>query len=288
MSGSATSDDPAGLRVIVLAGRNDGAPDPLAQRFGQSHRSLIPLAGQPMIAHVLHTALHHPRTASLAICIEREAFGPVWDVLTSLPGRGSVALIPARACLADSVRDAAKGWEGPLLVITADHALLTAETIDAVAGALTHADVALALSPRAEVERAHRAAKRRFLSFRDGAYAACDIYGAAGPAALHAVDVFGGGAQASPGARIRLALGTLGLLLLRARLLTLPATARMASRHLGLRLAPVVLADGSQALDVDDYRSYAVARDLLDDRQRRLPAVQGSSAQGRADRRRAG
>ncbi|MEJ2457376.1 MAG: NTP transferase domain-containing protein [Novosphingobium sp.] len=187
---TALPDSGAALRLVVLAGQSRGAADPLAERFGQSHRSLIPLAGQPMIAHVLRTASLHPMVESLAVCIEREAFGPVWDELTRLPGRGTVALVEARENLADSVRDAVQGWGGPVLVTTADHALLSTEAIDAVAGALSRSDAVIALSPRDCVEAAHRAAPRRFLSLRDGDYAPCDIYGLVGPRAIRAVEVF--------------------------------------------------------------------------------------------------
>lgn len=263
---SSSAEEPA-LRLIVLAGQPKRVVDPLAERFGESHRSLIPLAGQPMIAHVLRTAMAHPRIESLAICIEREAFAPVWDVLTRMPGRGIVALVEAREHLADSVRDAASGWDGPLIVTTADHALLTIEAIDAVADALGRADAAITLAPRDCVEAAHRCAPDRFLTLRDGEYAACDIYGIAGPAGIDAVEVFRGnrGFDRS-GSRIWRAAGILGLLLMRCRMLTLAAAAEFASRRLKLRLSAVVLSDGSQAIDVDDDRSYAVARDLLENR----------------------
>ncbi|KHK89511.1 NTP transferase domain-containing protein [Novosphingobium malaysiense] len=265
--GLRTSPESPPLRLIVLAGQPKGVADPLAERFGESHRCLIPLAGQPMIAHVLRTAMAHPRVESLAICVEREMFAPMWDMLTSMPGRGIVALVEAREHLADSVRDAAGGWEGPVVVTTADHALLTLEAIDAVAEALTRADAAITLVPRDCVEAAHRSAPRRFLSLRDGEFAACDIYGIAGPVAVRAVEAFRGnrGFDRS-GSRIRRAAGILGLLLMRGRMLTLAAATELASRKLKLRLCAVVLADGSQAIDVDDHHSYAAARDLLDDR----------------------
>ncbi|MCJ2188329.1 NTP transferase domain-containing protein [Novosphingobium beihaiensis] len=264
---TALPDSASALRLVVLAGQSKGARDPLAERFGQSHRSLIPLAGQPMIAHVLRTASLHPLVESLAICIEREAFGPVWDVLTRLPGRGTVALVEARAHLADSVRDAVQGWDGPVLVTTADHALLSAEAIDAVAAAMAGADAVIALSPRHCVEAAHRSAPHRFLSLQDGDYAPCDIYGLSGPGAIGAVEVFrGNGVLDRSGARIRRAAGIVGLLLMRCRMLTLAKAITFASRRLGLRLGAVILEDGAQAIDVDDDHSYAAVRDLLESR----------------------
>ena len=262
------------MRLVVLAGQRRGGADPLAVRFGKSHRSLIPLAGRPLIAHVLQTAAAHPRVASLAVCIEREAFDPVWDVLTQLPGRGTVALVEARENLAESVRDAAQGWEGMLIVTTADHALLRAESIDAMVAALADTDVAFALAPRAAVERAHRASATRYLVFRDGEYAACDIFGIAGPEALRAADVFAGNARFErSGGRILRAGGVIGLALMWCGLLTLQGAVARAARHLGLQVRAVVLEDGSQAIDVGDDHSYAAARDLLGESAPEAPAA---------------
>lgn len=260
-TGPANEEPP--VRMVVLAGQRPGI-DLLARRFGRSHRSLIPMGGRPLIAHVLQTAAGHPRIASLAVCIEREAFEPVWDVLTRLPGRGTVALVEACGNLADSVRNAAQGWEGQLIVTTADHPLLSPEAIDATLAALDEADAVFTLVPRAAVEGTHRSARARFLAFRDGDYAACDIFGMAGPQAMGAAEVFRGtGRFDRSGRRMVRAGGVLGLALMRCRLLTLRGAVARGSRHLGLKLEAVVLGDGTQAIGVDDDRSYAVVRELL-------------------------
>lgn len=272
-------DEPKPIRLIVLAGRRRNGPDLLAERFGESHKCLIPLAGRPLIAHVLQTGASHPRVASLAVCVEREAFEPIYDVLTRLPGRGAVALVEARANLADSVRAAAEGWDGPLIVTTADHALLDEASIDEVAEALDTSDVAIALARREAVEAAHPAGHRRYLSLRDGEFAVCDLYGMAGTRALRAVEVFRGddGFDRS-GRRIARATGFIGLVMTLLGLETLASAAHRASRHLALGVRAVVLGDGSQAIDVDDDRTYAVVRDLLDARPRaEAPRAQQSA-----------
>lgn len=271
MKGSSHSperrDEPKPIRLIVLAGRRRHGPDPLAERFGESHKCLIPMAGRPLIAHVLQTGASHPRVASLAVCVEREAFEPIYDVLTRLPGRGAVALVEARANLADSVRAASGGWDGPLIVTTADHALLSSASIDEMVEALETADVAVALTRREAVEAAHPAGHRRYLSLRDGEFAVCDLYGMAGARALRAVEVFRGddGFDRS-GRRIARAAGFVGLVMALFGLETLASAVERASRHLALNVRAVVLGDGSQAIDVDDDRTYAVVRDLLDAR----------------------
>lgn len=253
---------------MVLAGHGLGpvGTDALAERFGERHRCLIPLAGRPLIAHVLQTAAQHPRVASLAVCVEREAFDPIWDVLTRLPGRGSVALVEAREDIAASVRAAAQDWDGPLLVTTADHALLSADSIDAMADALEGCDVTFALARREAVEAAHPSALRSYLTLRDGAFATCDLYGMAHTRFVDAVEVFRGariGGRES--ARILRAIGFVGLALVKLGLESLSGAVVRASRRMGLRVRAVILPDGTQAIDVDNDRTYAIVRDLLGD-----------------------
>lgn len=259
--------DTAPVRLVVLAGLPGHGRDALAERFGLEHRSLIPLNGRPLIAHVLQTAASHPAIASLAICTGREAFDPVWDVLTRLPGRGTVALVEARDSIEASVHAAAADWDGPLLVTTADHALLSARSIDSMLEALQLCDVAVAISPRAAIEAWDGGAPRKYLEFSDGSFAACDLYGVSAAQALRAVGVFRGrGAMERPLARLVRAIGLWGVALMRLRMLALGVAVERASRRLDLRLRAVVLEDGTQALDVDDEHSYAAVCRLLGER----------------------
>ena len=42
--------------ILILAGRRAGAIDPLAAAYGVADKCLVPVAGRPMIAHVLESA----------------------------------------------------------------------------------------------------------------------------------------------------------------------------------------------------------------------------------------
>lgn len=256
------------LRVIVLAGGKAGA-DSLARHFGMSHRCLIPLSGRPLVAHVLQIAALHPAVESLAVSVEREAFDGLFDVLSQLPGRGIVKLVEARANLVDSVMAAAEGWDGPLLITTADHALLSPGSIDAMLEALegSKAEIAVAMATRGSVLAVNPDRAIRFHEFSDDAYASCNLYAVAGPEALHAAEVFrGGGRFAGNAWRVLRAFGLMDLVLLRLRAVSLAAALARVSARLRLRILPVVLADGSQAIDVDDERSHAVVEALLRER----------------------
>ncbi|HUD30311.1 MAG TPA: nucleotidyltransferase family protein [Novosphingobium sp.] len=264
------------LRVIVLAGRDAREADPLARAFGMSHRCLVPVAGRPLVAHVLQIAALHPAVESLAVSVEREAFDGLFDVLSQLPGRGIVKLVEARANIVDSVMAAAEGWEGPLLVTTADHALLTPASIDAMIAALASGgtEIAVAMAPRDAALGVNPDRALRFHEFADDAYASCNLYALAGPEALRAAEVFrGGGRFAGNAWRVLRAFGLVSLVLLRLRAVSLAEAMTRVSQRLALRIVPVVLADGSQAIDVDDERSHAVVEGILAERSAPVPAL---------------
>lgn len=256
---------PLPLRVIVLAAQRPGAADPLAERFGVTHKFLVPIGGRPLIVHVVEVLQRHERVGEIVVSVEPEAFGAVAALFPAGAARGSlVHCSPTHGNIADSVIAAAAGHEGPLLVTTADNVLLTRESIDAVLHALKCSDAVIAMTTREAVLAAHPSGQRRFYEFRCGAYSNCNLYGMASGDALSAAEAFrSGGRFAKNAARIVRAFGLINLILLRLRLVTLRTGLARVSRRLGVRIAPVVLADGTQAIDVDNDRTYAVADALL-------------------------
>ena len=256
---------PLPLRVIVLAAQRPGATDPLAMRFGVSHKCLVPLVGRPLIGHVIATLQRHERVAEIVVSVEQEAFSAIAALVAGEGGHGvPVSCNVARGNIADSVIAAAAGHTGPLLVTTADNVLLRRESIDAVLDALKCNDAVIAMTTREAVLVAHPAGQRRFYEFRCGAYSNCNLYGMASGEALSAAEAFrSGGRFAKSAGRIVRAFGPMNLILLRLRLVTLRSGLARVSRRLGVRIAPVVLADGTQAIDVDNDRTYAVAEALL-------------------------
>lgn len=269
-----------GFRVIVLAAQRNGVTDPLAQRFGVSHKCLVPLAGQPLIAHVLRTVAAYSSVESVVISVEEAAFAalrqviPVGD-LSDAP----IRCVAAADNLTDSVVAAARGHDGPILITTADNALLTPPSLDAMLRALEGHEAAIAMSSREAVLAAHPDGQRRFYRFRDGEYSNCNLYGLAGPKALHAAEIFRGGGQfAKKASRIVDAFGMINLILLRFRLVSLSQGLWRISSRLGLDIAPVILADGSQAIDVDNDRTYGVVSEIM---ARRAPHASFSAERAR-------
>ena len=256
---------PLPLRVIVLAAQRLGVDDPLAARFGVSHKCLVPIAGRPLIAHVIAALQRHERVAEIVVSVEQAAFPAIAALFpTQARIRGAIRCQAARGNIADSVIDVAAGHAGPLLVTTADNVLLKRESLDAVLDGLRSSDAVIAMTTREAVLAAHPAGQRRFYEFRCGAYSNCNLYAMASGDALSAAEAFrSGGRFAKNAGRIVRAFGLINLILLRLRLVTLRIGLARVSRRLGVRIAPVVLEDGTQAIDVDNDRTYAVAEALL-------------------------
>lgn len=256
---------PLPLRVIVLAAQRPGAPDPLAKRFGVSHKCLVPIAGRPLIAHVIATLQGHERVAEIVVSVEANAFSAIIGAFPALSAEvPPVRCVTAWDTITDSVAVAAVRHNGPLLITTADNVLLTRDSIDAVLDGLKCHDAVVAMTTREAVLTAHPEGQRRFYEFRCGAYSNCNLYGLASGEALAAAEAFrSGGRFARSAWRIVRAFGPVNLILLRLRLITLRGAMARISRRLGVRIAPIVLADGTQAIDVDNDRTYAVVEALL-------------------------
>lgn len=257
------------LRVIVLAAQRKGITDPLAARFNVSHKCLVPMQGRPLIAHVLETLAFHPGVKEIVVSVEAWLFGEIEAISAVLHAPVLITPVEAADNLAESVFSAADCFDGPILITTADNALLAPTSVDAIRSALDRGDVTIAMAPEASVRAAHPEGQRRFYQFRDQGYSNCNLYGLANRHALGAAEVFRNGGQfAKKAGRIIEAFGLLNLLLLRFRLVSLEGAMRGISRRLGLRVEPTVLQDGSQAIDVDNDRTYKVVEELMAKKQR--------------------
>jgi len=252
--------------AIVLAAQRAGRVDPLAEAAGVPNKSLVPIQGAPLIRHVVDALQATPGLTRVRIVVEARTASLVRAALPR--GGAPVEFVDAADNLADSVYAAAKGVDQPMLVTTSDNVLLTPgavrATLQAVAGG---ADVSLALATEAAVLAAHPEGQRRFYRFSDDAYSNCNLYAFAGAAAVGAAESFRSGGQfAKKPLRMIVHLGPINLALLLLGRLSLRGAIRRLSRRFGLKVEPVILADGAHAIDVDNPRTYACAEVLLERR----------------------
>ncbi len=254
-----------GLSALVLAGsRPDG--DPLARYAGVSHKALIEVAGATMIERVVAALAAVPAVSRILIAIERP------EALSALPGLRAprcpkpVAIVPAAYSPSASVAAVLEREGTPLVVTTADHALLMPQWLGAFLDACPpEADVTLALARKDAVVACAPATQRTYLRFADGDYSGCNLFCFQRPSAERAVRLWGEieAHRKAPlkmmlrlgiGAALRYRLGRLRLDDALARLGTLSGTS----------IRAVELADGRAAIDVDKPADLELVRALAD------------------------
>ena len=255
--------------AILLAGRRDGATDPLALTHGVSHKCLVPVAGQPMLLHVIDALVANRRIGTVRVVIEDPNLLATIPALRGLLHNGRLVGVPAQPNLVDSVLAGAEGAAFPLLITTADNVMLTPDAIDEMLdGCATQgADAAVAFTRRASVLAAHPEGQRKFYTFADDGYSNCNTYWLRDRKALKAAETFRSGGQfvKHPG-RIIGAFGLINLIRFRFGIGTLDQAFARFSRRFRMTISPVILTDGAVAIDVDNGRSHGVATTLLDQR----------------------
>lgn len=255
--------------ALVLAGKRDGATDPLALEAGVTHKCLVPVAGQPMLIHVIDALAASDRIGEIRVAIEDPAVLEGLAQLRGLIATGRLVAVAARPNLVDSVLAAADGAAFPLLITTADNVLLTPPAVaEMLEGCKAQgADAAVAFTRRESVLAAHPEGQRKFYRFAEDSYSNCNTYWLKDRAALAAAETFRSGGQfVKHPLRIVGAFGLLNLIRFRFGLGTLAATFARFSRRFRMTIAPVILSDGAVAIDVDNARTRGVAADVLEQR----------------------
>ena len=251
---------------IVLAGQRAGVVNPLAARAGVSHKCLVPIAGRPLIAHVLDTLTALPAVREIRVSLEPEAHSEVAEIAAKFAGRGApIALVANKRNIVDSVFDAAADDPGPFIVTTADNVLLTAAAIAQIRDRLAVMDGVMAFARKASVLAAHPEGQRGFYKFRDDEYANCNVYGLADRKALEAgAEIFRGGGQFMKSVwRMIRAFGPINILMLRLGAYDREEAMQGLAKRLGMTVEATEFTDGSLAIDVDNERTYRVCEEIL-------------------------
>jgi hypothetical protein len=159
--------------------------------------------------------------------------------------------------------------DGPVLVTTADHALLDDAMLNAffAASATTDADLSFALVPRATIQARFPEARRTYLSFRDEAYSGANLFLFRTPAARKAALFWRRvESQRKRPWRIARAFGITNLILFLSRRLDLESALERASRVIGAKVVPIPLAIAEAAVDVDKLEDLELVRRILAER----------------------
>lgn len=170
------------MKALILAGSRGGV-DPVAAYAGVPHKALIELGGESLLARVAG-AVRAAGCAELAVSASDPA-------VAAEARRLGLTMLPAAAGPSASVGLGLARLGAPLLVTTADHALLEPEWVRAfVADAPAEADVAVLLARRELIEAALPGTRRTYLKFADGDWSGCNLFLLRTPAARQAIGLW--------------------------------------------------------------------------------------------------
>jgi GTP:adenosylcobinamide-phosphate guanylyltransferase len=252
--------------ALILAGRR-GADDPLARSRGASHRALIEVAGVPMLLRVWRALRASHKITSICVSIDvPEALDAVPE-LAAARADGSLTVHASRESPARSVADAlANRGDDPLLVTTADHALLTGPRVDGFldAAGATGADVAVGVVERMTLADEAAREARTWIRLRCGAYTGANLFAFLHPRGRRAAEFFARAERYRKRPwRMVTALGpSLGIEYL-AGTLDLESACRHLSRSTKSSVRAVKLTDGALAIDVDKAADLVLAEQYL-------------------------
>jgi GTP:adenosylcobinamide-phosphate guanylyltransferase len=270
------SDSTAIFTALVLAGRRgpaDSLADALAASDASGHHALLDVAGVPMLLRVVRTLKASPHIGRIVVSIDDPGVLDGVPELRTALADGSLACRSAGESPSRSVYDALEGATAgeKVLVVTADHALLTTEMLEHFtqepAG---DADVLVAVVP-ARVIRAHYPeSTRTYIKFRDDWVSGANLFAFLTPAGRRAAEfwVRAERFRKQPWKLVG-AFGPVALLLFLLRRLDLEGAMERVSRAMDVRVRAVRMPWAEAAIDVDRPSDLELVNRILAERAER-------------------
>lgn len=254
---------PAAIAAIVLAGSRPG-PDPLLAGSGVATKALLPVAGEPMLIHVVRALRASPlvgpihilaqNSAELAARPELAAFA---DLRFADSGQGISASLAAALPEDDAL----------VLVTTADNILLTpamiAEFLDGAGGS----DVAVAMVERRVLHARYPESRRTWLKFRGGWWSGANLFRLRGQRAAPLLDFWSAiERDRKKGLKIIAAFGPWLLAGVLLRRFTIQQGVARAGLRFGLNATVVPMSDAAACIDADKPADIDLIERILGER----------------------
>jgi len=246
--------------AIVLAGSRPGR-DAFAEQYGTDLKALIPVGGEPMVRRPVAALLASAQIGKILVLSQQPA-----RLADALPTDPRVEQRESKGTIAETLLamlgDLGTNW--PLLVTTADHALLDTATVDEFCRAADGADIALGLVERANLLHRLPQTHRTWLKFRGGVYTGANLFALKSPDVRPAIELWRSVEQDRKKAwRILSLLGPGVLALVALRLITLDGVLARLGARLGLKVKAVQLSNPLAGVDVDKPADHALAETIL-------------------------
>lgn len=256
--------------VVILAG-DRGPDDPVARQTGASCKALVDVNGQALLARVLDTLSRCGELKSSAIIGPDTKIMEANSQLAALIADSRAQWIAPAATPVASVLKALDlaPDDRPVLIVTADHVLLTPAMVTAMCQADSDLDLGVGLVDHARIHSAYPHTRRTATRLGRHAYCGCNLFAVYRPAGRRLIERWRAVEQQRkhPARLVSGMLGWFALLRYGLRLLSLESAFRGLSRRHGLKVGPVMLDDPRAAIDVDSPADLEQVEYILQERQ---------------------
>ena len=252
----------SGWTAIVLAGSRPGR-DPLADAFGTDLKALIPVAGTPMVRRPVEALLGSDWIGRVLVVAQQPD-----RIAEALPSDSRLSVSASGETIASTIQSVCsdRSLQWPVLITTADHALLDGKMIDEFCRRSSRSDISIGLVERKRFRRRFPDNRRTWIKFRGGAYSGANLFQLRSTRSLAAIELWRSVEQdRKKGWRLLLALGPVVMLGAILRLLTLEAVMHRVSTRLGLAIRAVALRNPLAAVDVDKPSDHRLVETILQD-----------------------
>lgn len=237
----------------------------MAKAYGVSHKCALPVNGVPMLGRVVDALRGSQSVASISVSIETA------EVARHVLGKASSVTIVASENSAPLSAIAAirKSPAFPILITTADHALLTPEMVDYFCrqAELNGADFSAGLARAEIILAAYPQSIRTFFKFGIDRVSGCNLFAVHSEKGLRILEKWRYLEQVRKKPwRLVAAFGPLALLRFLLGTLSLDEVFRIVSKRLGLIAKPILLPFAEAAIDVDKPSDLELAETILKQR----------------------
>jgi GTP:adenosylcobinamide-phosphate guanylyltransferase len=249
--------------AVVLAGSRPGR-DAFAEQFGTELKALIPVAGEPMVRRPVRALVQSEGIAKILVLAQAPD-----QIAAVLPDDARLEMRKSQGTIAETILGLIedKSVEWPLLVTTADHALLDPAMVDELCRLAEGADIAIGVVERANLLQRLPNTRRTWIKFRGGAYTGANLFALRSPSVAPAIELWRSVEQDRKKAwRIISALGPAVLLAAALRLVSLDEVLGPLGGRLGLSVKAVRLSNPLAGVDVDKAEDHALVEAILEGR----------------------
>ena len=246
--------------ALLLAGSRPKG-DPLAQSMLLGHKALIPVAGEPMVLRPLRALLESAELGDIIVLTQDPE-----DLRPVLPDDPRITLRTSGRTIAGTIAEliADRAAAFPVLVTTADHALLDPQMIAEFTAKAQGADLAIGVVEREALLARLPRTKRTWLAFRGGAYTGANLFAFGSNKVLPAIERWRSVEQdRKKGWRVLAAIGPALLLGAVLRVRTLDQSVASVGRKLGMTIRAVALSNPLAGIDVDKPADHVLVEEIL-------------------------